>query len=119
MKSLVLLLFIAALILTSCVVSPAPPGYGGVAVSPLPAIVELGADPYYYQNGYYYYYQDDNWRYSRSRSGPWTDLPRSHWPKEIRHRERDGDREIHRDGDRDRGRDDDHDRDSGQDHDRR
>ena len=102
MKSLVLLSLFAALTLTSCIVSPGPQGYGGVVVSPLPAIVELGADPYYYQNGYYYFYQNDNWRYSASRNGPWTDLPRTHWPKEIRYRGKDNDREMHRDDDRDR-----------------
>ena len=110
MKSLVLVSLFAVLTLTSCVVSPGPPGYGGVVVSPLPAIVELDADPYYYQNGYYYFYQNDSWRYSRSRSGPWTDLPRSHWPKEVRHKDRDNDR--------DKGRDDDRGRDNRLEHDR-
>jgi hypothetical protein len=125
MKSFVLLALFAALTLTSCVVSPGPPGYGRVMVSPLPAIVELGADPYYYQDGYYYFYQNNNWRYSKSRSGPWADLPRSHWPKEIRHRDSDrdmhgeGDRDMHRDDNRDRGRDDNRDRDSGQDYNKR
>ncbi len=82
-------------------------------MSPLPAVVVLGADPYYYQNGYYYYYQNNNWSYSQSRSGPWRELPRSHWPKEIRHRDRD---DRGRDFDRDRDRDHDRDR---EDHDRR
>jgi hypothetical protein len=103
MKSLVLVALFAAFTLTACLVSPGPPGYGGAVVSPLPAIVELDADAYYYQNGYYYFYQNNNWRYSKSRGGPWTELPRSHWPKEIRHRGRDNDRD--RRGDDDRGRD--------------
>ena len=121
MKSLVLVALFAAFALTACIVSPGPPGYGGsyggTVVSPLPAIVELGDDPYYYQNGYYYFYQNNNWRYSHSRSGPWTELPRSHWPKEIRHRGKDHDRD--RDDDRGRGRDDNRDRDYRQDHDSR
>lgn len=111
MKSLVLVALFSLFTLAACFVSPGPPGYGGVVVSPLPPIVELGADPYYYQNGYYYFYQNNNWRYSTSRGGPWTSLPRSHWPKEIRH----SDRYI----ERDRGRGDDRGRDYRQDHDRR
>jgi len=92
MKSLIIVSLFAAFTLTACLVSPGPPGYGGVVVSPLPPIVVLDADPYYYQDGYYYFSQNDNWRYSKSRGGPWTDLPRSHWPKEIRHRDRHDDR---------------------------
>ena len=133
MRNLVLVLLLAAFTLTACVVSPGPPGYGGVTVSPLPPIVVLGTDPYYYQDGFYYYYHNNDWRYSRSRSGPWTELPRSHWPKEVRHRGGDDDRE--RGWDKNRGREDDHDkgrgeyrdrgddddrgRDHGQDYDRR
>lgn len=90
-----------ALLLTACVVAPAHHGSGLVVAPALPLIVELGPEPYYYQSGFYYYYSNDRWSYSNSRSGPWTDLPRSHYPKEIRHRNRD-DR-------RDRGRDQDHD----------
>ncbi len=61
MKKLVIVAFVAACLLAACVVSPGPPGYGGITVSPLPPIVELGADPYYYQNGNYYYYHNDSW----------------------------------------------------------
>ncbi|MHC1699148.1 MAG: hypothetical protein AB9919_14015 [Geobacteraceae bacterium] len=107
MKKCVILSLFAILILSACVVTPGPSEYGGVTVSPLPAVVVLGTDPYYYQNGYFYFYQNNNWRYSKSRSGPWSDLPRSHWPKEIRHR----DRSYHQDRDRDRDRDRDGDRD--------
>jgi hypothetical protein len=113
MKRLLIGVFLAAITLTACVVSPGPPGSGAITVSPLPAVVILGNDPYYYQDGYYYYYHNNYWRYSRSRNGPWSDLPRSHWPKEVRHRDRD--RDDHRDRgwdkDRDRDRDDRGDRD--------
>ena len=83
---MVLVAVFAAVMLMACVVATGPPGYGVEVAPPLPAIVELGAEPYYYQSGYHYFYQHDNWHYSRSRSGPWTELPRSHWPKEIRQR---------------------------------
>lgn len=88
-----------ALLLTACVV--APPGHrSGVVVAPaLPVIVELGVEPYYYQSGYHYYYDNSRWRYASSRSGPWVDLPRSHYPRETRFKDRD-----------DRGRDRDYDR---------
>jgi hypothetical protein len=55
-----------------------------VVAPALPLVVELGAEPYYYQGGYHYYYDNNRWSYSNSRSGPWTDLPRSHYPKETR-----------------------------------
>jgi hypothetical protein len=93
MKRLPDMVFVAlfvAFILTACVVAPGPPGYGvGVEIAPpLPAVIELGEDPYYYQSGYYYFYNHDRWQYSRARGGPWRELPRSHWPREVRGRGR-------------------------------
>lgn len=109
MKYLILAFVFAALALTACVYTTDQYGRGGIVVSPLPAVVEIGPDPFYYYNNTYYWYDNDSWRYSRSRSGPWTDLPRSYWPKEIRQRGRDrdrrdfddrrGDRENHHDHD--------------------
>ncbi len=87
MKKLVLVALFAGFMLTACVVSPGPSGYGEITVSPLPPVVELGVDPYYFYNGYYYYYHDNIWSYSNTRNGPWAALPRSHWPREVRHRE--------------------------------
>lgn len=76
---------LTALLLTACVVAPAPGGHGVVMAPALPLVVELGVEPYYYQSGYYYYYNNNNrWSYSNARSGPWMDLPRSHYPKETR-----------------------------------
>jgi len=91
---------LAALALSACVLVPADRGPGMVFAPALPAVVELGAEPYYYQRGYYYYYDNSRWRYSRSRSGPWTDLPRSHYPKETRFRGRDDRRGGDQDQDR-------------------
>ncbi len=119
MKGFVLVLIFALSTLTACIVSPGPPGYGGVVVSPLPSVIVLGSDPYYYQNGYYYYYNNNAWSYSKSRSGPWTDLPRSHWPKEVRHRTSDNDRHRGSNEDRGRGKDDNRDWDQRQDYERR
>ena len=90
---------LTALLLTACVVAPAPYGSGLVVAPALPLIVELGVEPYYYQGGYHYYYNNNRWSYSHSRSGPWTDLPRSHYPKEVRRRGGPDD------GGRDQGRD--------------
>jgi len=87
--SLLIVTVFASFMLTSCVLSPGPGGYGVEVAPALPAVVVLDAEPYYYHGGYHYYYQNDRWQYSRSRSGPWTELPRSHWPKEIRHRDND------------------------------
>ena len=111
---------LAALALSACVVAPFGhgPGVGvgiGIAVPTLPLVVELGSDPYYHQGGYTYFYDNSRWRYSESRSGPWVDLPRSHYPRETRFRNRpegrDRDNDRDRDRDRDRGRDRDRDRD--------
>ena len=92
MKSLLKLMFIVsftASLLTACIVSPGPGGYG-VSVAPaLPTVVELDvSQPYYYQSGYHYYYQNNYWQYSTEKNGPRMELPRSHWPKEIRYKGR-------------------------------
>jgi hypothetical protein len=86
MKSLsrmVLVSIFAVSMLTSCIVSPRGE-VGLLFPPPLPFIVELGPEPYYSHQGYQYYYNDNRWQYSRDRGGPWTELPRSHWPQEIR-----------------------------------
>jgi hypothetical protein len=36
-----------------------------------------------YYNNYHYHYRNDRWYYSNSRSGPWVDLPRDRYPKEV------------------------------------
>ena len=86
--SMVFVALFAVVMLTACVLSPGPGGYGVQVAPALPAVVVLGAEPYYYQGGYNYYYQNDRWLYSTTKSGPWTELPRSHWPKEVRHKGR-------------------------------
>lgn len=79
---------LTALILSACVVEPVGMhSRQRVVVAPaLPVIVELGVEPYYYHSGYHYYYNNNSWSYSNSRSGPWTVLPRSHYPKETRYK---------------------------------
>ena len=87
---------LAALLLPACVMAP---GHRGPDVAPpLPVVVELHLEPYYLHRGFYYYYHDHRWSYSRSRSGPWKALPREHYPREVRFKDR-------RDGERDRDRD--------------
>lgn len=102
---------LAALLLSACVVAPADHRAGVVVVPALPLVVELGFEPYYYQSGYHYHYDNNRWRYSSSRSGPWTELPASHYPKETKFRGRGngrgdgrGDRDDDRRGDRDNDR---------------
>lgn len=93
MNKMLIVTSLTALLLNACVVTPANQGPGMVVAPALPMIVELDAEPYYYQGGYYYYYDNDSWRYSNSRSGPWTNLPRSHYPKETRFKGHAGGRE--------------------------
>lgn len=82
---------LAAPLLTACVVVPPQQGHEyGYAVAPaLPVVVELGVEPYYYHGGYYYYYNNDNWSYSNAKTGPWRELPRDRYPREVRFHGRD------------------------------
>lgn len=96
MKKLSLLIsMLVAVSLTACAVVPAGPGYRSnrVAIAPiLPSLVVLGIEPYYLYSGYHYHYTNNRWLYSQSRSGPWFDLPRNRYPKEIRFKGRNYDR---------------------------
>lgn len=106
MKRIVITILIG-ISLAACVAVPTGRhGHGGgVMVVPLlPSIVVLGAEPYYFQDGYHYHYNNGRWFYARSRSGPWVDLPRDHYPKEVRFKERDRDHDRDHDRDRDRDR---------------
>ena len=87
MKRIFLAVLLAAFMLSACVVVPGRRGDGVFVVPPLPSIVVLEEEPYYHHSGYYYYYQNDRWSYSNSRSGPWVELPREHYPKEVRYKE--------------------------------
>lgn len=112
MRKSLLALPLSALLLSACIVAPVGrgPGVGvsvGIEVPALPLIVELGSDGYYVQGGYIYYYDNNRWRYATSRSGPWVDLPRSHYPRETRYRDRGRDRDRDNDRDRSDRRDDD------------
>ena len=89
LASMVVVVLFSAFMLTACILSPGPGGYGVQVAPALPAVIELDvAQPYYYQSGYHYYYQNNNWQYSTERNGPRMELPRSHWPKEIRYKGR-------------------------------
>lgn len=114
MRRLTPLLF-AALLLSGCIVAPPERDYDVVVAPPLPVTVEFDAYPYYHYGGFYYYYHDNDrvWRYSRYRHGPWRELPRDRYPREIRYKYR----YDHDDGRR--GRDRDHDRDWDRDRDYR
>lgn len=85
MKRILLVALLAVVLLASCAVRT---GYRGeaVIVPALPTIVVLEEEPYYQHSGYHYHYQNNVWFYSTSRSGPWVELPRDRWPKEVRHR---------------------------------
>ena len=96
---------LTALLLNACVVAPAHRGPVYVVAPALPLVVELGAEPYYYQGGYYYYYNNDRWSYSNARTGPWMDLPRDRYPREIRYKNREQDRDRGRNDGRDREQD--------------
>lgn len=105
MKKLFIPLILGGLLCMSCAATIGPRG-ASVSIAPaLPLTVEL-VEPYYAYGGYYYYYNNARWYYSRAQSGPWIDLPRDRYPKEVRQR---GNNHNH--GNQGRGRKIGHDRD--------
>jgi len=70
---------------TSCVAAVGPHGTTVTVAPPLPVVVEL-YEPYYVYKNYHYYYKGERWYYSSSKAGPWTELPRDRYPREIRHK---------------------------------
>ena len=85
MKKLSLALLLGALLSAACVLTAGPYGAGVAIAPPLPIVVEL-SDPYYEHGGYYYHYDNYHWYYSKSRGGPWSDLPRDRYPREVRYK---------------------------------
>ena len=83
MKRILPAVLLGVFLLVGCMVGPGRRG-GVVVVPALPSIVVLEAEPYYYHSGYHYHYQNDRWFYSNERSGPWVELPRDRYPKEVR-----------------------------------
>lgn len=91
MHKFIMVPLIALTLLTSCLVvqDGHRHNHDGVILVPvLPNVVVLSPEPYYFYNGYHYHYRENRWYYSRSRSGPWSDLPRDHYPKEVRFKKR-------------------------------
>lgn len=88
MKGILLAVPLGVFLLVGCMVGPGHRGSGIVVVPALPSVVVLQTEPYYYQGGYHYHYQGDRWYYSNSRSGPWAELPRDRYPKEVRYKNR-------------------------------
>ena len=107
MKRILIAMLIAVSLLTACVLAPeGGRGHrsGGVVIAPLlPPVVVLEAEPYYFYEGFTYHYTNDRWYYSQSRRGPWAELPRDRYPKEVRYKGQHG--KQNRDRDRERGRD--------------
>jgi hypothetical protein len=110
MKMFLIATIIAVFMLTACAV-PGRRGHkadGKVVIVPfLPSIVVLDTEPYYFHNDYHYRYDKGRWFYSKSRKGPWTDLPKNRYPKEVRFKgkNKQKDKDLDRDN---RGRDDQH-----------
>ena len=100
MKTIFLALLLGVFLFVGCVVAPGRRGSGVIVVPALPSIVVLETEPYYFHSGYHYHYQNDRWYYSNERRGPWAELPRDRYPKEVRYKGRGHERG----GDDDRGR---------------
>ena len=87
MKRFLMVDLLAVVLLAGCTVGLAPAGYGGAVVVPaLPTVVVLEVEPYYQQSGYFYFYQNNHWSYSKSKNGPWAELPRDRYPKEVKYK---------------------------------
>ena len=71
---------------------------GDITIIPaLPTTIEIDPDEYYYQDGYYYSIRGDVWFYAQTREGPWIELPRSRYPREVHlrhHDDRSGQRDF-------------------------
>jgi hypothetical protein len=88
----VLAVFAVSTVMAGCVCTPGSEGYGvSISVPALPPVVVLDLEPFLFHSGFYFFYQGDRWAYSDSRSGPWRELPRDRYPREIRYRGRDND----------------------------
>jgi len=86
-------LLVSFMLAAGCLLVPHR-GRGGVSFVPLlPSIVELGEEAYYVHEGYHFHYRNDGWYYSRSRRGPWSALPRDHYPREVRFKQNKGNRD--------------------------
>ncbi len=86
-KNIMLAGLLSTGMLTGCLLVPERHGEAMLLAPPLPPLVVLETEPYYVQGGYHYHYQNDNWYYSRSRSGPWNNLPRDRYPREVRYKD--------------------------------
>ncbi|MDA8174763.1 MAG: hypothetical protein M0018_09285 [Nitrospiraceae bacterium] len=62
----------------------APPEEIKKSLSPLPPLLLQTGRPVYFFNGLYYYLWQQNWYFSRARTGPWYALPVKYYPKETR-----------------------------------
>ena len=101
MKRMLMAGLLAVPLLAGCVVGPGRYGSGAVVVVPaLPSIVVLDTEPYYQHGGYFYYYQGNRWSYSRSRNGPWEELPRDRYPREVKFKGKSDDKSRSDDGGR-------------------
>jgi len=103
MKSVLALFLVAVFAVTGCVVVPDRRGHHGPAVlivPPLPPVVVLEDEPFYFYEGYHYHYRDNGWYYSKSRRGPWKALPRDHYPGKVRFKGKRWKHERERDRDR-------------------
>ena len=76
------------IVLAGCMTGSGTRSERVTSVPPLPELVVLGTEPYYVRDGYHYYYKNDTWFYSRSTRGPWKDLPKGHYPKEVKFSDR-------------------------------
>jgi hypothetical protein len=83
MMRMIAVAFLASSMFIGCVFTPGP-YYGEEVAPPLPDVVVLDSGPYYDHGNYHYRYEHERWHYAREKNGPWQELPRSHWPKEIR-----------------------------------
>lgn len=92
MKRVLLTIVVSVLLIAGCLVPPGHRGRGSASgsitfeVPALPTIVVLEEEPYYHHGGYVYFYQGDRWTYSKSKNGPWNELPRDRYPKEVKHK---------------------------------
>ena len=92
-KTTVLAGLLVLFTLAGCLVTPVNRGEGAVVVPFLPPVVVFDEEPYYFHEGFQYHYLNGSWYYAHARNGPWTVLPRDHYPREIRFKNTDRERD--------------------------
>ncbi len=75
----------AGLMVGPPIVESAPPAVLVNSVRPLPPVLLVPGRNLYFYGSIYYYYWDEDWFFSRNRTGPWYLLAKKNYPARVEH----------------------------------